>query len=32
MNFAALWVHDFSLLAVQRGEPALAGRPVAQAA
>ena len=29
MNFAALWVSPFALLAVQRGEPALAGRPVA---
>jgi protein ImuB len=29
MNFAALWVSHFSLVAVQRGDPALAGRPVA---
>jgi protein ImuB len=29
MKFAALWVPDFSLMAVRRGEPALAGRPVA---
>lgn len=28
MNFAALWVSNFALLAVQRNEPALAGRPV----
>jgi len=29
MNFAVLWVHNFSLVAVQRSEPALGGRPVA---
>jgi len=29
MNFAALWVSDFDLLAVLRNEPALTGRPVA---
>jgi protein ImuB len=29
MNFAALWVPNFALLAVQRSEPALGGRPVA---
>ena len=29
MNYAALWVSNFALLAVQRHEPALAGRPVA---
>ena len=29
MNFAAIWVAQFALLAVQRSEPALCGRPVA---
>ena len=29
MKFAALWVSNFALAAVQRGEPALAGRPAA---
>ena len=29
MNYATLWVEDFALLAVRRGEPALAGRPLA---
>ena len=29
MKFAALWVQNFALAAVQRSEPGLAGRPVA---
>ncbi|MDB6095563.1 MAG: Nucleotidyltransferase/DNA polymerase involved in repair-like protein [Verrucomicrobia bacterium] len=29
MNFAVIWIPNFSLLAVQRSEPSLSGRPVA---
>jgi protein ImuB len=29
MNFAALWISNFSLAAVQRADPSLAGRPAA---